>query len=67
MGLAVVSDEPEFPEFVHEEIDPGPRCAKHLRQHPLRHSSRAARDFPEPDLGRVRPLFSVLRLDLTIH
>jgi hypothetical protein len=28
---AVVPDESEFPEFVHEKIDPGPRCADHFR------------------------------------
>jgi hypothetical protein len=30
-----VSDEAQFSEFVHEKIDPGPRCANHLRQHLL--------------------------------
>ena len=35
--LAVVLDEAQFPEFVHEEIDPGPRRANHLRQHLLRY------------------------------
>src|SRR6266852_5041535 len=37
VDLAVVLDESEFPEFVHEKIDPGPRCANHLRQRLLRH------------------------------
>ena len=37
MDLAfVVLDEAQLPEFVHEEIDPRPRCADHLRQHLLR-------------------------------
>ena len=36
VDLAVVLDEAQFPEFVHEKIDPGPRCANHLRQHLLR-------------------------------
>ena len=35
--LAIVLDEAQFPEFVHEKIDPGPRCADHLRQHLLRY------------------------------
>ncbi len=34
--LAVVLDEAQFSEFVHEKIDPGPRCANHLCQHLLR-------------------------------
>src|SRR5208337_777379 len=37
VDLAVVLDEAQFPEFVHEKIDPGPRCANHLRQHLLRY------------------------------
>jgi hypothetical protein len=28
---AIVMNEAQFPEFVHEEIDPGARCANHLR------------------------------------
>jgi hypothetical protein len=39
-------DEAQFSEFVHEEIDPGPRRANHLCQHFLRnfrkHFSRLA-------------------------
>jgi hypothetical protein len=31
LNTAVVLDEAQFPEFVHEKIDPGPRCANHLR------------------------------------
>src|SRR6267378_862850 len=37
MDLAVVLDEAQFPEFVHEKIDLGPRRANHLRQHLLRY------------------------------
>jgi hypothetical protein len=33
LNLAIVLDEAQFPEFVHEKIDPGPRYANHLRQH----------------------------------
>ena len=36
VDLAVVLDEAQFPEFVHEKINPGPRGADHLRQHLLR-------------------------------
>src|SRR5450759_3205352 len=37
VDLAVVLDETQFPELVHENIDPGPRCANHLRQYLLRY------------------------------
>ncbi len=32
---AVVTDEPQFPEFVHEGTHAGSRRADHLRQRPL--------------------------------
>ncbi len=31
LNLPVVLNEAQFPEFVHEKIDPGPCCANHLR------------------------------------
>ena len=34
---AVVLNKTQFPEFIHEEIDPGARGPDHLRQHLLRH------------------------------
>jgi len=37
LNLAVVLDEAQFPEFVHEKIDSGARCANHLREHLLRY------------------------------
>ena len=37
VDLAVVLDEAQLPEFVHEKIDPGPRYANHFRQHLLRY------------------------------
>ena len=37
VDLAVVFDEAQFPEFVHEKIDPWACCADHLRQHLLRY------------------------------
>ena len=36
VDLAVVLNEAEFPEFVHEKINTRPRRANHLRQHLLR-------------------------------
>src|ERR1700686_3506785 len=33
----VVFNEAEFPEFIHEKIDPGTRCPDHPRQHLLRY------------------------------
>ena len=36
-AVVIVLDEAQFPEFVHEKIDAGPRCANHLRQHLLRY------------------------------
>jgi hypothetical protein len=37
VDLAVVLDEAQFPEFVHEKIDPRSRCANHLCQRLLRY------------------------------
>lgn len=37
VDLAVVSNDAQFSEFVHEKIDPRPRCANHFRQHLLRY------------------------------
>jgi hypothetical protein len=36
--LAVVGNEPQLTETIHEEIDTRPGCANHLRQHFLTHS-----------------------------
>src|SRR5580700_527464 len=41
LNLAVVLDEAQFPEFVHEEIDSGPCCSNHFREHLLRHSGKS--------------------------
>ncbi len=47
LDFAIIFNETQFPEFVHEEIDPRPRCPNNLRQHLLRyfrqHLSRIAR------------------------
>jgi hypothetical protein len=37
LAVAVVPDETKCPKFVHKQIDPGARCANHLRQHFLRY------------------------------
>ena len=37
VDFAVVPDEAQLPEFVHEKIDPRPRRADHLREHLLRY------------------------------
>lgn len=37
LNFSVVFDEAESPELIHEEVDPGPRCADHLRQDFLGH------------------------------
>ena len=37
LKAAVVLDEAQFPELVHEEIDARARCANHLGQRFLRH------------------------------
>src|ERR1019366_5367327 len=53
VDFAVVLDEAQLPEFVHEEIDPGPRRANHLRQHLLRyfgkHVLRMSRGAKAPE------------------
>jgi len=37
LKIAVVLDEAQFPELIHEKIDAGTRCANHLGQRFLRH------------------------------
>src|SRR6266446_1580721 len=37
---AIVMNEAQFPEFVHEKIHPRPCCANHFRQHLLRYSGK---------------------------
>src|SRR6202521_4617454 len=37
MEPAIVSNEAQFLEFIHEKIDPGARCPDHPRQHLLRY------------------------------
>ena len=34
---AVVTNEAQLSEFIHEKIDPSARCANHFRQHLLRY------------------------------
>ena len=37
---AIVMDESQFPEFIHEKINTRPRCANHFRQHLLGYSEK---------------------------
>ncbi len=37
LKAAIVMNEAKFPEFVHENIQLGARCANHSRKHPLRY------------------------------
>jgi hypothetical protein len=73
---AVVFDETQFPEFVHEEINPGPCCANHLRQRLLRYFGkfplrltlfsivREQQKSPrQPFLARVKELIDQILLD----
>jgi len=79
VNLAVVFDEAQFPEFVHEQIDPGPCCANHLRQHLLRyfreHFLRLAllaeareqqQSARQPLLSRVEELVDQVFLDVDV-
>jgi hypothetical protein len=61
LNLAVVLDEAQFPEFVHEEIDSGPRCANHLRQHLLRHLGKR---FVSMARGAIAPSHTTGVVDL---
>jgi hypothetical protein len=45
-------DEAQFPEFVHEKIDPGPRCANHRRQHFLRYFGKCFVRMARPTIAR---------------
>jgi hypothetical protein len=47
VDLAVVLNKAEFPEFVHEEIDAGPRCARCNRRR-SRHANALAREGSPP-------------------
>jgi len=74
--FAVVFDKTEFPEFVHEKIDTGPRRADHFRKRLLRHFGKnllriamraIAREQQQgtrqPFLGRVEELVYQILLD----
>ena len=66
LNPAVIPDEAQLLEFVHEQIDPRARCANHLRQRFLRYfgedsmrlfllavSGQQQKSAREPLLGRV--------------
>jgi hypothetical protein len=68
---AVVFDETEFPEFVHEKIYPGPRCADHFRKRFLGNSGQHRVDCillavtGEQEKRAGEPLFA--RIEKLIH
>jgi hypothetical protein len=76
---AVVLDESELSKFVHEKIDPGTRCADHLRQRFLRHfgeysvglvfltvTGQQQKSAREPLLARVEELIDQILLDSNV-
>src|SRR6202165_97657 len=73
---AIVTNEAQFPEFVHEKVASGTRCADHLRQRFLRYfgaHSAGLVDFTipgkqqksagEPFLARIEKLVDQILLD----
>lgn len=73
---AIVFNEAQFPEFIHEKIDPGARCANHFRQHLLRYfgkyllrlgfsavSSEQQKGPSQPFLAGVKKLIDQILLD----
>jgi hypothetical protein len=76
---AVVLDESELSEFVHEEVDPWARCADHLRQRFLRHcgehsvglvfltvTGKQQKSAGEQLLARVEELIDQILLDSNV-
>ena len=79
MDFTVVFYETELPEFIHEKINPGPRCANHFREHLSRHLGKhllrlawraIAREqqqgMRQPFLAGVEELIYKVRLDSNI-
>ena len=73
---AIVLNEAQFPEFVHEKIDPGARCPDHFRQHLLRYfgkhflrlgflaiASEQQKSAGQPFLAGVKELIDQILLD----
>ena len=72
----VVLNEAEFPEFIHEKVDSGARCANHFRQHLLgnfgKHlfwlgflavPSEQQKSPRQPFLARIEKLIDQILLD----
>jgi hypothetical protein len=79
MDFTVVFYETELPEFIHEKINPGPRCANHFREHLLRYFGKhllrlawraIAREQQQgarqPFLAGVKELVYKVRLDSNV-
>jgi hypothetical protein len=73
---AVVSNEAQFLEFIHEEVYPGARCANHFRQSLLRYfgdyflrlifrtvASQQKKSAGQPLFARIEKLIDQIRLD----
>src|ERR1700674_4719121 len=73
---AIVTNEAQFPEFVHEKVDSGARCADHFRQRFLRYFGEQSVDLVfvavageqkksagEPFLARIEKLVDQILLD----
>jgi hypothetical protein len=76
VDLAIVLDEAQFPEFVHEKTNPGARCANHSRQHLLGNfgkylfglgllpvASEQQKSPSQPFLARIEKLIDQILLD----
>src|ERR1700675_1085398 len=73
---AIVSNEAQFPDFVHEKVDSGARCANHFRQSLLRYfgdhylrlgllaiASEQQKSPSQPFLARIEKLIDQVLLD----
>jgi len=73
---AIVMNEAQFPEFIHEKIHPRARCANHFREHLLRHfgkhllglgflaiASEQQKSPSQPFLARIEKLIHQIFLD----
>ena len=76
LKAAIVVNEPQFPEFVQEQVYPRPRCANHFRQHLLRYfrehllrvgflavASEQQKGAGQPFLARIEKLIYQILLD----
>src|SRR4029077_16795858 len=79
LKTAVIFDEAQFPELVHEEIDPRARTADHLRQHFLRYfveysvglvfftvTGKQQKSAGKPLLARVEKLIDQVLFDSNV-